>query len=91
MRIVGMRRLVGDGITHAHHNGSIDTAVIQITACGIPFVGYDLPNESAESSLHLMFRTVELPGSSAALRGTFEDRPVDCMSCLVGMRTWNQT
>lgn len=85
-----MRRLVGDGITHAVHNGTIDTTILQVTACGIQFVGYDLPNESAQSSLHHTFRTVSPPGSIALLRGTFENRPVDCMSCLVGMRTWDQ-
>jgi hypothetical protein len=85
-----MRRLVGGGVTHAHHNGTIDTTVTQITACGIQFVGYDLPNESAESSLRHVFRTVGPPGGIAFLRGTFEDLVVDCMSCLVGMRTWNQ-
>ena len=91
MRIVGMRRLVGDGITHAHHNGTIDTTVAQITACGIMFVGYDLDHESPESSLRYLFRTVSPPGSIVLLRGTFKDLEVDCMSCLVRMRTWDRT
>lgn len=86
-----MRRLVGDGITHAIHDGTVDTAILQVTACGIQFVGYDLPNEDAQSSLGYMFRTINLPGGIVLLRGTFENRPVDCMSCLVEMRTWNQT
>jgi hypothetical protein len=85
-----MRRLVGGGVTHAIHNDIIDTAVMQMTACGIVFTGYDLPNESAESSLRHTFRTVGPPGGIAFLRGTLEDLAVDCMSCLVGMRTWNQ-
>lgn len=84
-----MRRLVGNGITHAHHNGTIDTTVIQITACGTEFVGYDLDHES-ESPLRYLFRTINPPGCIVLLRGTFENRPVDCMSCLVRMRTWNQ-
>lgn len=91
-RIIGMRRLIGvvDGVTHAHHNGTLDPVGAHLTACGICFVAYDLPNESAESSLHRMFRIIDPPGSIDLLRGTFEDRPVDCMSCLVKMRTWDQ-
>lgn len=80
-----MRRLVGNGITHAHHNGTMDTTVTQTTACGIQFVGYDLPNESTRT-----FRTIGPPGGIILLRGTFDNRPVDCMSCLVRMRTWSQ-
>jgi hypothetical protein len=90
--IVSMRRLIDEGsVTHAVHNGIINTVVLQITACGIRFVEYDLPNESAESSLHRTFRTIDPPGKIKLLRGTLEDLAVDCISCLVGMRTWNQT
>ncbi len=81
MRVVGMRRLVGEGITHAVHNIAFDTNITQVTACGILFVGYD-------STMRYMFRSVGLH-DSIVLRGTLDDRPVDCMSCLVGMQTWD--
>ncbi len=91
-KIVGMRRLVSNGITHTTHNEDIhDGVTLQVTACGIEFVGYYLPDEGTESSLYCMFHTVDPPGSIVLLRGTFEDRLVDCMTCLIGMRTWNQT
>jgi hypothetical protein len=91
MIITGMRRLVGGGVTHAVHNGTIHTAVAQITACGITFVGYDLPHESPESSLRYLFRVTDPTCGIELLRGTFEDLEVDCMSCLVRMRTWDRT
>lgn len=92
MRIVGMRRLVDDNnIVHAHHNGALWTDRTCVTACGIHFTAYELPNESPESSLRYMFQTIKPPGSITLLRGTLEDLEVSCMSCLVGMRTWNQT
>jgi hypothetical protein len=89
-----MRRLVDDGgITHAHHNGTIDSAIEHTTACGILFETYGLPNEGEESSLRRRFRVINRPGGSGGpvgLLGTPEAREVDCMSCLVRMRTWNQ-
>lgn len=90
MKVVGVRRLVGvtDNVTHTIHNSIIDTTVLQVTACGVLFVGHDLPNESPESLLRPVFRVLDPPGGM--LHGVFEDRPVDCMSCLVRMRTWNQ-
>lgn len=81
-----MRRFIdGGGVTHATHNGAFWTDRAQNTACGIQFVGYDPLNGSSH-----MFRTIGPPNKITLLRGTFEDLAVDCMSCLVGMRTWDQ-
>lgn len=91
MRIAGVHRLIGDGITHAVHPGSIDAATSNITACDIRFVGYDVSDEAPESGLHLWFRSVAMPGSIRLLRVAPNDSQVDCMSCLIGMRSWDRT
>ncbi len=71
-RIVVVRRLIGpDGVTHATDNDVIDTAVVQVTACGIPF------------RIHLLRGRFHVVGPTrGALYETDEERPVDCMTCL---------
>jgi hypothetical protein len=91
VRVVGVLRLVDDNnVVHAHHDGQLWTDCTSVTACGITFVGYDLPHESPESSLRYTFRITSETRGIGLLRGTLEDLAVDCMSCLVRMRTWNQ-
>ena len=90
-KIVGMRRLVGGGVTHAAIGYAVEVGVVQSAACGITFVGYNLPNESPESSLRYLFRVTDPTCEVKLLRGTFENLEVDCMSCLVRMRTWDRT
>ncbi len=91
-RIIGMRRLTDDnGVVHAHHNGTIDTAVEHTTACGIRFfAAYELPREGPESSLKNRFQVVRLDlKEPSMLIGTFEVIEVSCMTCLVRMQSWN--
>lgn len=89
MTATGMLRLTGEGVTHAVRHGAIATSnVSQATACGIHFVGFEIPNESPQSSLRLWFRTIAPLETVRLLHGT--DLPVDCMTCLVRMGAWDQ-
>jgi hypothetical protein len=64
--------------------------VSQTTACGIRFEGFEIPNESPQSSLRLWFRTIAPLEAIKLLHGTFQDVPVDCMTCLVRMEAWDR-
>lgn len=89
--IKGLRRLIDDddGVTHSHHNGTIDTCTEHTTACGILFGAIGLPNEGTESSLPHRFRVIDRPKGPVVLIGTLELLEVTCMMCLVRMRSWN--